>query len=311
LKSLFYKLAFIFVAVLIWFELVFGIVLPRKVAKSRDSYIVRWEKLYTERTNAGIVCIGSSRIHRHCNPEIIFGITHLSTEIIAEPGAKIDVFIKLYDDYLKLNKRPKILVVGIDLTGLDSMIFLPSPEQFFPPINSSDYISDMSEFNFIKYHKALGYFYFKELYMDILEDPILEQHTNGFLVRDEKWNNSLENFIGKYPHGYTFQVFPPTLEKIFQFMEREKKAGVQCVGLIAPEYYEVWQYENNRSVVCGQINKYAEKTGIPVWNFSDSSYKPCFNKELFYNSQHLNKEGSTIFSRDLSDSILKYCSLGN
>jgi hypothetical protein len=169
----------------------------------------------------------------------------------------------------------------------------------------------MSEFNLIKYHKALGYFYFKELYMDILEDPILEQHIHGFLVRDEKWNSSLEDFIGKYPNGYTFQVCQPTLEKIFQFMERERKAGVQCIGLIAPEYYEVWQYENNRAAVVKQIYQFANTTGIRVLNFSDSSYKLCFNKEMFYNSQHLNKEGSTIFSMDLSDSLVKYSLLRN
>jgi hypothetical protein len=276
------------------------------VAKSRDSYLIRWEKFYKEKTGAEIICIGSSRVHRHCNPEIISNITHLTTEVIAEPGAKIDVFEKLYDDYLKRNQRPKILLVGIDLTGLDSVIFLPSPEQFFPPINSSDQIAGMSEFNLIKYHKPFGYFYYKELYLDMLENPILQQHINGFLVRDEKWNNSYEDFIGKYPHGYMFKVYQPTLVKIFQFMERERKAGVQCMGFIAPEYNEVWKYENNRTQTLQQIYQYANSAKIPVWNFSDSSYKPCFNREIFYNSQHLNKEGSAIFSKDLSDSILRY-----
>ena len=298
-------------AVLIWFEIIFGLVLPKKVAESKDSYLIRWRELYSKEAGAKIICLGSSRVHRHYNPEIISGITHLTTEVIAEPGAKIDVFERLYDDYLKKNQRPKILLVGIDLTGLDSVVFLPSPEQFFPPMDLSDHISEMSEFSLIKYHKPLGYFYYKELYMDLMENPVLQPHINGFLVRDEKWDSSLEDFIGKYPHGFAFKVFQPTLAKIFQFMAREKKAGVQCIGVIAPEYHEVWKYENNRTSTLKQIYQYANSVKIPIWNFSDSSYKSCFNKEIFYNSQHLNKEGSTIFSKDLSDSILRYCSLGN
>ncbi len=297
--------------VLIGFEIIFGLVLPKKVAESKDSYLIRWEKLYNNEVGAKIICLGSSRVHRHCNPEIISNITHLATEVIAEPGAKIDVFERLYDDYLLKNPRPKILLVGIDLTGLDSVVYLPSPEQFFPYINVSDRISGMNEFNLVKYHKPLGYFYYKELYVDMIENPVLQQHINGFLVRDEKWDSSLEDFIGKYPHGYTFKVYQPTLVKIFQFMERERKAGVQCIGFIAPEYNEVWKYENNRTQALQEIYLYANGAKIPIWNFSDSTYRRCFDKGIFYNSQHLNKEGSSIFSRDLSDSILRYCSLNN
>ena len=169
------------------------------VAKSNDSYINRWSKLYNEKAGAEIVCLGSSRVHRHCNPEIISKITHLKTEVVAEPGAKIEVLERLYDDYLKINPRPKILLVGIDLSGLDSVDFLPFPEQFFPSIDRKDHISEMPEFNLFKYHRALGYFYYKELYLDLLEDPVLQQHKNGFLVRDEKWDGAFEDIIGKYP----------------------------------------------------------------------------------------------------------------
>ena len=281
------------------------------VKKSNDSYINRWSKFYNEKAGAEIVCLGSSRVHRHCNPEIISNITHLTTEVIAEPGAKVDVFEKLYDDYLKINPRPKILLVGIDLSGLDSMVYLPYPEQFFPSIDRTDRISEMPEFKLFKYHKPLGYFYYKELYLDITESPVLQQHKNGFLVRDEKWDGALEDIIGKFPNGFKFKLYQPTIEKIFQFMVRERKAGVQCFGFIAPEYHEVWRYENNRIQALAMIYHYADNEKIPVWNFSDSFYEPCFNRELFYNSQHLNRQGSAIFSRDLSDSILRYSSRGN
>jgi hypothetical protein len=309
-KALFYKLLLIFSAVAAGFEIIFGLILPKMVLASNDSYINRWKRLYTVRVGADIVCLGSSRVHRHCNPEIISGITHLKTEVVAEPGAKIDVFERLFDDYLRKNPRPKILLVGIDLTGLDSLVYLPYPEQFYPSIGSSDRISEMPEYNWIRYPKSFGYFHFKELYFDIIENPDRMQHKNGFLERNEKWNNAFEDFIGKYPHGYTFKLFSPTLKKIFGFMSEEERLGTQCIGFIAPEYHEVWQYENNRALVLRDIFRYADSTGIRVLNFSNSSYKPCFNRDYFYNSQHLNGQGSSVFSRDLADSILRYCSNG-
>ncbi len=307
MRTLILKLALIAVSVLVGFEIIFGMIFPTMVVKSGDSYINRWRKFYKEKDEAAIICIGSSRVHRHCNAEVIKNITHLPTEVIAESGAKIDLFERLYDDYLKRNPRPKILLVGIDPTGLDSLIYLPFPEYFFPWINLSDHISEMNEFNLIKYHKSFGYFYFKELYIDMIESPELQQHVDGFLVRDIQWDSTLEGIIKKYPDGFRFKVYEPTLIKIFNFMQREKAAGVQCVGFIAPEYSEVWKYEVNRNSTLQKIFQCADNAHVQVWNFSDSSYKLCFEKSLFYNSQHLNKEGATIFSEDLSDSILKYC----
>jgi hypothetical protein len=307
-KALLYKLFLIFIAVAIGFEIIFGLVFPKIVLAGNDSYINRWRQFYTKSARAGLVCLGSSRAEQHCNPEIISGITHLKTEVIAESGAKIDVFENLYADYLGRNPRPAILLIDIDFTGLDSSIYLPFPEQFFPFITTANRISNMPEFNIIKYHKPLGYFYFKERYINMLAKPERIQHVNGFLVRDENWDSAMEDFIGKYPDGYTFGLYLPTLKKIFGLMARERSAGVQCLGFIAPEYYEVWKYENNRAFVLSEIFRYADSTGIRVLNFSDSSYKPCFNKDYFYNSQHLNSQGSAIFSRDLADSVLRYCS---
>ena len=280
--------------------------MPRLVKRSHDSFLVRWGSFYSQATDAELVCLGSSRVHRHCNPEIISGITHLKTEVIAAPGAKIDMFEKLYYDYLQRNKRPKVLLVGIDLTGLDSLIILPFPEYFFPFMSVKSNISEMNEFNVFKYHKALGYFYYKEQYIDMMEYPEVHPHINGFLVRDEKWNLQLETLLGKFPNGFPLNVYQPTMKKIFQFMEKEKEAGVLCIGFISPEFNEVWKYELNRKQALKEVYRYADSVKIPIWNFSDSSYKVCFNREIFYNSQHLNKVGSTIFSRDLSDSVLRY-----
>jgi hypothetical protein len=309
MKNLAYKLAVIFTGTLLGFEIIFGFLFPKFVGSIEDSYLKRWRDFYTKKSGAELVCLGSSRIHRHCNPIVISEITKLRTETIAVGGAKIEFFERLYDDYLMRNPRPKVLVVGIDLTGVDSLPYTPFPEYFFPFIHLSDRISGMNEYNIIKYHKPLGYFYFKDIYTDMKLNPEIQNHIDGFLVRDIKWDSTLELVLGKNPRGYTLNMYEPTIEKIMKFIKREENAGVESVGIISPEYNEIWKYEMNRWDIIRKIYQVATKYNVRIINFADSLYKPCFNQAYFYNSHHLNKEGSTVFSRDLADSVVKYCLL--
>ena len=145
-------------------ELLFWVIVPRLVISSGDTYINRWHDFYfPKNAGADLVCLGSSRIHRHCDPSILSERTHLKTEVVANAGAQFYFFEKLYEDYLRRNGKPKVLVVGIDLTGLGSNIFVPDPTYFFPFIQPSDAVASFGEYDFIKYHKPLGYFYYKEI----------------------------------------------------------------------------------------------------------------------------------------------------
>jgi hypothetical protein len=235
----------------------------------------------------------------------------LKAELIAVPSAKIDFFERVYEDYLKRNQRPKVLIVSIDPTMLDSVSVTPYPEYFYPFIGRADEVSKVKEYDLIKYNKALGYFYFKDVYLDMKQNPDLQMHVHGFLPQTkDTWDNKLELFMGRYPHGFTLNIYHPELEEVFKLMAAEEKAGVKCIGLISPEYQEAWKYENNRAWVFQQINALAEANHATVLNFDDSAYSPCFKKALFYNSQHLNESGAAIFSKDLADSLLRYCQTG-
>src|ERR1700758_4268059 len=132
MKTLFLRLIFILVVSLLGFQLVFGVIFPRFVWHSRDSYLIRWRHFYTEPEKADLVCLGSSRVHRHCNPEIISGITHLRTSVVAGPGFLIGTSEEFYKDWLKRNPRPKVPFVNIDIFGIGPQSFLPFPEYFFP-----------------------------------------------------------------------------------------------------------------------------------------------------------------------------------
>ena len=309
MKALFYKIALIFIGVAVVFEIVFGVFLPSLVLRSDDTYLSRWRQFYKQTDGAALVCLGSSRIHRHCDPSILSAITHCRTEVIAVAGAKVDFYERLYKDWLTRNPRPKVLVVGIDLTGLGSQSPTPFPEYFYPCMKFSDRVAQTHDYDLIRYHKPLGYFYYKEIYAYTLEFPEGPPHVEGFLPSDASWQGAeWENYIRSVPQGYGLGASLSTIREVFRFMKEEKEAGVACVGVLSPEYAGIWKYEKDRQSVLQEVYGEAERQGIRLFNFEDSSYLPCFNTRYFYDFEHLNKIGAAVFSKDLADSLVACCS---
>jgi len=309
MKALFVKLALIIIGSGLVFELVFGLTLPAMVQRSKDSYLSRWRQFYQQPSGATLVCLGSSRIHRHCDPEIISAATHCRTEVIAIPGAKVDFFERMYKDWLQRNPRPKVLLVGIDLTGLNSKSPTPFPQYFYPFMKASDQVAQEPEFSITRYHKPLGFFYYKELYAYELEFPDGPSHIAGYLPSDATWQQpEWEGYVNSVPHGYGLGASSSVIRELFRFMKEEKAAGVTCVGVLSPEYQGIWKYENDRQKVMREVLQEAQLQGIRLFNFSDSSYLPNFNTRYFYDFEHMNKTGATVFSRDLADSLVAFLS---
>jgi hypothetical protein len=223
--------------------------------------------------------------------------------MIAPAGANFYFFRRLYDDYLRRNPKPRVLVVGIDLTALDKKRPAPNPEYFYPFIRSDDAVAGCEEYDYIRGVKAAGYFYFKEIYYDMIMDPDRSGINAGYFPVDKSWDNTSEPFIGKLPNGFDLAVDGQIVDDIMHFIGEENRHGVICLGMIAPEFSGVWKYQNNRAFALGRIMEAASREGVHVLNFSDSSYAVCFDQSLFFNSEHLNKKGAERFSRDLADSL--------
>lgn len=208
------------------FELTFGVLMPKLLFAAGDTYIDRWKSFYSKPVNADIVILGTSRVHRHFNPDVIATETKLKTEIIAIGGAMFNFDKLLYADYLKINKPPKVLILGLDLTGIDSLFYVPSPEFFYPAIPPTSALRNIPEYSYIKYHKAFGYFFYKDLYFDIIENPEKQPHVNGFLSRDIPWSDELEAFVNTNPDGFDFKVSTSLLDSMMHYISTINKKAL-------------------------------------------------------------------------------------
>jgi len=70
----------------------------------------------------------------------------------------------------------------------------------------------------------------------------------------------------------------------------------------SPEYHEMQALELNRKEVFALFQKICARYQIPLWDYSD--HMLCRERAYFYNSQHLNDQGASLFSRDLAQRLL-------
>jgi hypothetical protein len=58
------------------------------------------------------------------------------------------------------------------------------------------------------------------------------------------------------------------------------------------------QLTTNRAELFGKFREISERSEVPFWDYSDSELSR--NRDFFYNSQHLNRVGSALFSEEIA-----------
>jgi hypothetical protein len=80
--------------------------------------------------------------------------------------------------------------------------------------------------------------------------------------------------------------------------------NIQVILTFAPEYSEAQAIESNRGQVFNKFQEIARRYNVPFWDYSQSSFSS--NREAFYNSQHLNREGAEAFSADVASRLAEF-----
>ncbi len=305
-KTFIFKFVCILATFVLLFQLSFGFLLPLLLVHSGDSTMQRWYNFFRHPVDAELVILGSSRVHRHFDPSVIETKTGMKTEDIATGGALFNFLEALYKDYLKLNKSPKVFIFGLDLSGLYNSDLVPNPEFFFQGMLPSSSISQLPAFQLVNTPRSFGYFYYKEFYFNAIVNPEKNTFYKGFEACDLKWGEVKDPGSGEVLENFSFGIDPILIDRIMKFISKQAENGSQSFAVIAPEFNSVWKFESNRNEAVEEVYSIAKKYKVRIINFSDTSYKVNFDKNYFYNTQHLNAKGATLFSKDFCDSLAKY-----
>jgi hypothetical protein len=279
--------------------------------KSNHPLYAEWNDVYDGKVNADLIVMGSSRAEVHISPTILEKQLKISTYNLAMNGWTFPMHNARFNIYLKYNKKPKYIVHSMDLQMLSRREELVGYQQFLPYLHdphiqeaTKDY---KGEFGLAQYYlpmfkyngnldlAAAGFL----RYFNFVENERISD--KGYKPQARKWDGAFEAFKRKFPNGYAHPFDSKAAEEFTSYLRYCKENGIKIVMVFSPEYIELYPLITNRNEIISLFQKYSKEFGIPFLDYSN--HPICFNKSYFYNSEHLNKEGSELFSKILTQDL--------
>lgn len=269
-----------------------------------------WNDIYNSNANCDIAIYGSSRAWVHIDPKILSNSLNLDVYNFGIDGHNFWLQYLRHIEYLKHNKKPKTIILSLDVFSLQKKIELYQPDQFIPYMlwnsNVQKYTSTYIGYNTIDYFLPLIRYTGKTNSLKtIINNIFVNQSTvnyrnNGFLGMDKKWNNDL-NKAKENKKSYYIKLDTTIITLFEKFINECKQNNIELIFVYTPEYIDGQKFVSNRYEIIDLYKHFSNLYSIKFYDYSKDSI--CLNKKYFYNASHLNKLGSEIFSLNLVNDL--------
>ena len=267
-----------------------------------------WNDIYDSQLNSECLIYGSSRAWIHFDPAIIEEKTGFSAYNLGLDG-QIFILQKFrHDEALKYNSKPKIIIHSLDIFTLENPEGLFNASQLYPYFlwnrDMKNGVELYNEFTFFDLYIPLyRYIGDSKSFINCVsyylkssdEEPA---RIKGYKGNDMSWNNDLEKARTK-KGKYQAYVDSTALELYCKWIEECKEKNISIVMVYSPEYVAGQQFIENREKVIDVYKEISNRYGILFLDYSNDSIS--YNRDYFYNSTHLNKTGSQIFTEKFVD----------
>jgi len=286
-----------------------------KNPNSAKGEAIKWDIIYKKKVDAQTYIYGSSRARQHFNVKIIEDNFHESSYNFGIEGHNFLIQYLLHKEISKFNPTPKTIIFSIDYFTFEQKNGLYNQEQFLPyMLFNESFRSTLSKFNgfsfwdyylplirYIGRSKSINMAYWG-LYFKLNKIQYNSSSYKGFNAQNKVWNNDLETAKSDMNNYYV--KFDTSAINLFQKFIREcKKDNINLILVYSPEFYEGQHFVQNRNELIEKINKISIDNDL---TFLDYSHHPLsFEKKYFYNTLHLNKEGSDLFTHIFCQDIKK------
>ena len=272
---------------------------------SRVEYVAEWNDIFQSKINADILVLGSSRAWAHVSPQILDSTFHCNSYNL---GLRSSHFLMQYCRFKTLiahNPIPKKVILCLDIFTFEREKQLYGYEYFLPYVHDSllikyskGYEGELGEveknFPLYKYNGKVNLM-LKGLISYFHLHHFQQKNYKGYEGQAKKWDGTFDFFVKNNPKKLTQQIDNETVTAFEDFLNYCNKNNIELVLVYTPEYFEAQHYFENRTAILQTYTQLSVKYGHLFLDYSNDEI--CKKKELFYNSQHLNKEGAEIFSR--------------
>ena len=277
--------------------------------QSRYSYFAVWNDIYGSKINSEMIFLGNSRTFYHISPKILDSVLNIKTYNLGISSWGFPMQDVRFKIYLGHNKKPKYIIQNVDFYFLEDRVDLYDYEQFLPYLQDTTLLYECNKYKgaftiadryipLFKYNNQFGLICYGILAYFNIESPYITKLYKGFTPLTDKWDAALKKFKKIHKNGISRVIPQKNLHSFEQFITYCQLNNIQLILEFAPIYYESLPYELNRSDYFDLFQHLSQKYNIPYLDYSKDTI--CYRKKYFSNINHLNQQGSEIFSQHLA-----------
>lgn len=261
--------------------------------------------------NAQIVISGSSRALVHYDPRIIEHVTGLSAYNLGRNAAQTDMQWAFLKAYLEHNAKPKLVIHNLDPYSFVLTREVFDPGQYLPYLHDDEIYRPLCQID-----PSVWKWKYVPLYGYAVEDMRFtwitalkglagfnppEDYFRGYNPRHLTWTGDFERYRAGNSAGVDIAIQPDAVKLLQDLITTCQNQGIRVILVFAPEYIEMQSLTRNRGQIFRRFSEIADQFHVPFWDYSGSDL--CRRRELFYNSQHMNQEGASLFSSELAERL--------
>lgn len=274
-----------------------------------ETYI--WSEIFNGRVNSELYIYGSSRAWVHFDSQMLEDSLGLNTYNFGIDGHNFWLQYLRHKMLLKYNSKPKIILLSVGNLSFTETNGFYNSKQFLPFVFDSDireFTSKYNGFNWIEYHIPLIRYFGKT--KDIHEAfrnkemPYFGElfRKKGFRAVPRIWNTDLKKLKSKI-NQYEIKVNSSYQDLMDDFIKECMALDIDVIMINSPEYIEGQKFIKNRDEIISFYRKLSSKYELSFLDYSENNI--CLDRDLFYNSQHLNGNGAKIFTKILIADLKK------
>ncbi len=270
-----------------------------------------WNTILDGNAKTEIAIYGSSRAWVHFNSTVIEDSLKHPTYNFGIDGHTLWLEYLRHELLLKKDKAPKLIIHSIDISTLQKLKELYNSDQFLPYMlwnkDIKEYTEDYAGFDFFDYYVPLIRYYNKTNAIKTSFSMLVKQDNavgriKGYQSQDIQWNGDFDKAKLKMK-SMKAHIDTSTLVLFDKYLNECKQRNILVILVWSPEYIEGQKFIPNRGVIVDIYKNLSTKYDIPFFDFSNDEIS--YQKKYFYNSEHMNRTGSVLFTNKLIDKIKK------
>lgn len=268
-----------------------------------------WNAILEGNLNADIIIHGSSRAWVQFDPKILEDTLQMSAYNLGVDGHTFNMQQLRHQLVLKYNKKPKMIIHSVDATTLQNGSFFNS-EQILPYMLWNEdfevFTSSYTTYSFLDYKLPLLRYYSKtDAILTAFKKSLQGQNTKyqrvrGYKGQERTWNKDFEN-AKKIMKSYEVVIDKNLKQRFDDYLKECKANSIEVILVYAPVYIEGQEFIENIDVIRDMYATFAETYDFKFLDFTNDDI--CFDKAYFYNTRHLNKKGSELFTKKLASKV--------